>query len=385
MSEAAYEIAMLRGQHYFDALFQSIESAQREIRIETYTLRFDTIGNRTLDLLEGAAKRGVAVCLVADGLGSPEVTHEKERKINGRGIHYLTYRRPSQLGFFQRFHKRLHRKLAVFDRRVLYIGGINIADQYVEAGPDTYADLALRITGDIAEEAARLTEAFFESTRKRRILRWRRLRFFRTLKKKPSSGQVLMELVVRDNSGNRRSIERSYRASFGGAKESILLAHAYFLPSHGIVNDLIRAAQRGVAVTLFVQGRAEHQVLRLAQVLVYHRLHAAGARIHEYHKRLLHTKAAVVDHRWITIGSSNLDPWSIFSNLEANVNIVDAELAAKIERNFMLCAEADCTPFEPERLRMIDRWLAACAYGLVRLAFIATGGYQTRRGPMPEV
>lgn len=373
MNGPDHTIELLGGQSYFDSMLKEIDAARLEIRIETYTLSFDTTGTSVLDALARAVERRVSVFLVADGLGSPELTIERERAVALRGIHIHTYRRPSTLGMFDKLHGRLHRKLAIFDRSVLFIGGLNISDQFADKGPDRFFDLAVRIKGPVAQEAAEVAEALFNAAVRRTRSAWP-LRRYRWAPRQLARRDRPVTLVVRDNHRNRRTIERDYRSAVRGAQESILLAHAYFLPSRGLVSELCKAARRGVSIDLMVQGKVEHLLMSWAQIPVYHRLHASGIRIHQYHKRLLHTKVAVVDERWTTIGSSNLDLWSAISNLEANVNIIDRPLARTLTELLSRCQARDCELFEPRNYNLITRGLAYAANRLMRLVFVTSGG-----------
>jgi len=379
MSGPDHTIELLRGQSYFDSMLKEIDAARIEIRIETYTLSFDATGTSVLDALARAVERKVDVWLMADGLGSPELTVEHERLVARRGIRIHTYRRPSTLGLFDKLHGRLHRKLAIVDRSVVFIGGLNISDQFANKGPDCFFDLAVRILGPVAQEAAEIAEALFRSAAQRHSLAWP-LRRYRWAPKQTGRRDRPITLVVRDNHRNRRAIERDYRAAIRGAHTSILLAHAYFLPSRGLVRELCKAARRGVSIDLMVQGKVEHVLLHWAQVWLYHRLHASGVRIHEYHKRLLHMKVAVVDERWTTIGSSNLDLWSSISNLEANVNLVDRPLARSLHELLSVCQQIDCELFEPRKYNLITRGMAYAANRLMRLIFVTTGGRRNLTG-----
>jgi len=137
-------------------------------------------------------------------------------------------------------------------------------------------------------------------------------------------------LVVRDSLRHRRDIEDSYLEQIDNARSEVILANAYFFPRRRFRRVLLRAARRGVNVTLLLQGKADHPLLHYASRAMYPALLAAGVRIHEYHPSLLHAKVAVFDGRVATVGSSNIDPLSLGLAREANVFVDDLAFAAEL-------------------------------------------------------
>jgi cardiolipin synthase len=138
--------------------------------------------------------------------------------------------------------------------------------------------------------------------------------------------------VVRDNFAHRRDIERVYLAALALAHDEILIASAYFLPGHRFRQLLRQAAGRGVRVRLLVQGHTDHPFLQAATRALYRDLLAAGVEIHEYQASELHAKVAVVDGHWATVGSSNIDPFSLLLAREANIVVEDERFALDLRR-----------------------------------------------------
>jgi len=137
-------------------------------------------------------------------------------------------------------------------------------------------------------------------------------------------------LVLRDNVRYRRRIERTYLQAIADAREDILLANAYFLPGRKMRRALQLAARRGVRVRLLLQGRYEYFMQYHATRALYWQLLQAGVEIHEYTHSFLHAKVAVIDHRWATVGSSNIDPLSLLLAREANVMVLDSRFAGEL-------------------------------------------------------
>ena len=135
--------------------------------------------------------------------------------------------------------------------------------------------------------------------------------------------------LVRDNFRHRRDIEEAYLQAIGRAQIEIILANAYFLPGLNFRHALMAAARRGVRVVLLLQGKMEYRLLNYASRALYGSFLDAGIEIYEYHQSLLHAKVAAIDGHWATVGSSNLDPYSLLLALEANV-VVDDEGFSRI-------------------------------------------------------
>jgi len=191
--------------------------------------------------------------------------------------------------------------------------------------------------------------------------------------------------VHRDNRHHRDAIERQYRVAVRAARNEVVIANAYFFPGYRLIKALRRAASRGVKVRLILQGQPDMAIVKSAAELLHARLVHAGVEIHEYCKRPMHGKVAVIDGVWATVGSSNLDPLSLALNLEANVIIRDrgfaAELRANLER--LMCEDCQClAPEEVQQRRAGWRvWLDTLAYHVTR-HFPAWAGWLPAHAPV---
>ena len=153
-------------------------------------------------------------------------------------------------------------------------------------------------------------------------------------------GTQVAKFTIRDNLRHRRDIERAYLAGVRTARREILIATAYFFPGVRFRRALISAAARGVKVTLLLQARVEYRLLHYASRALYGQLLTAGVAIQEYHRSFLHAKVAVVDSRWATVGSSNIDPYSFLMSREANVFVRDAAFAGELRVELLQMIEA---------------------------------------------
>jgi len=192
-------------------------------------------------------------------------------------------------------------------------------------------------------------------------------------------GQQSARFVIRDNLRHRRDIEHAYLAAIRTAKREIIIASSYFFPGIRFRRELMEAVQRGVSVTLLLQAKVEYVLLHFASRALYGQLLHAGVVIQEYHRSMLHAKVAVMDDRWATVGSSNIDPYSLLMAREANVIVRDRGFTAELKAALTEMIEHGARPVAAEdwkgrpSLYKAAIWIA---YGIVRLAmgFVGYGG-----------
>jgi len=370
---------LVNGEQYFPELLAAIESARRVIEIETYIFADDNIGHRFADALAAAGSRGVEVRLLIDGFGGGEHARRLVDELGVHGVQVRIYRPERWWRLERKLLRRLHRKFAVFDERLAYVGGINIIDDHnvpahVRGRLGPRFDFAVACEGPIV---GAMTIAVRQL--------WRRLAFVDlrrrdgplppvTVPRPPAiAGGVPASLVLRDNLRNRRAIERAYLQAFESAREQVVIANAYFLPGRRFRAALVAVAGRGVRVRLLLQGQPEYALQFHAQRALYGQLLAGGIEIHEYVASYLHAKVAVVDHRWATVGSSNIDPYSLLLAREANVVVHDAGFARQLGA---VLDEAIAQSSRPVALADVTSrgWLARardwCAYLVVRMATV---------------
>ncbi|WP_223879083.1 phospholipase D-like domain-containing protein [Chitinimonas arctica] len=194
------------------------------------------------------------------------------------------------------------------------------------------------------------------------------------------AGQVRAALLRRDNMRHRRTIQAAYLAGIRNAKHEIVLANAYFLPGLTLRRSLLAAAARGVRVIILVQGRIDQALLHYATRVLYRPLLEAGAEIHEYTAGFMHAKVAVVDRRWLTVGSSNIDPLSLLAAREANIVALDAPLAEQLRADIQRHIEEDAQQVFAHHLSKAPWWrrsLPWLAYQMVR-GLLGLTGYGAR-------
>jgi cardiolipin synthase A/B len=384
---------MESGIEYFPALESAIDDAHWEIYLESYIFAADETGLRIAAALSRAAQRGVRTHLLIDGFGSRQVPPAVVSDMRRNGVRVIFYRPEPRFMAVRRHRlRRMHRKLAVIDGRVGFVGGINIIDDMDTPGqtPPRF-DFAVQVRGPLLapmREAAshlwRLVEWRQAISPRRGNVSGRRLRRLLRNLHTPRifevdtalAGDVHAALFTRDNFRHRRDIESAYLEAIDNAQSEVLIANAYFLPGIHFRHALMQAAARGVRVILLLQGRVEYRLLHYATRALYGQLIDAGVEILEYHSSFLHAKVAVVDSRWATVGSSNIDPFSLLMAREANVVVDDEAFAVKLRGSLERAMKDGARQVYRDNWRaqpLYRRFLPWAAYGLVRLVMELVG------------
>ncbi len=400
-----HRVALLQGSaELFSALVADMDAALSDIQFETYIFDCTGSGADIAEALIRAARRGVRVHLVVDGVGTGRLCSPWPERFEEAGVRMQVYSPLGPLGLLlPRRWRRLHRKLCVVDGCVLYCGGINVLDDLHDPNHGALEsprfDFAVRVEGRLVEEAGEAMEQVWWRLQATRDARQRRLaelmRDLRAAAQARQAERLAREaapggaaaahglragLLLRDNLRNRSRIERAYRRAIGNARHEVIIANAYFLPGRKLRHALVLAARRGVRVRLLLQGRYEYFMQYHAARPVYGALLAAGVEIHEYAPSFLHAKVAVIDaqgeHPWATVGSSNLDPLSMLLAREANVVVEDAGFARALRARLVDAMEHAGRQLDPQACgarpwgqRLRDR----VAFAIMRLALWVTG------------
>jgi len=364
-------ILLKGGAEYFPALTAEFDGARREIHLETYIFEADATGRSVADALTRASRRGVAVNVMADGYGSKALDGELVREMREAGVRFLVYRRNISPWTLRRTRlRRLHRKIAVVDARVAFVGGINVVD---DAGAPDGAlprfDFAVRVEGPLLARIYPVVKQLWSRVNAVQLrARWPEPKGL--VPAADACGRQRAAFVVRDNIRHRRDIERAYLAAIGRAKREIVIANAYFFPGRRFRRALILAAERGVRVVLLLQGKVEYVLQHYATRALYGSLLDAGIEIHEYYKSFLHAKVAVIDQHWATVGSSNIDPFSLLLAREANVVIEDSGFARELRETLLAAMAGGAEQIRRERWKdqpWLVRVFSRVCYELARL------------------
>ena len=353
-AKAGHHLRLLKGTlEFFDALELAIDASLYEVRLETYIFRVTASGEKVAQALVRAAQRGVAVFLVMDGVGTPDLPEPWPQKLKAAGVHWRIFSPLGRLGLLVPSRwRRLHRKLCVVDGQIAFCGGINVLDDWYDLNYSRLDaprfDFSVQVSGPLVQDVHAAMAQFWWRMQAFQSAQhidwagvWQALQLAVQEKRQFNQaprlmGNAMAELVLRDNLRSRTRIERAYRQALGDARHDIILANAYFLPGRKMRKSLIHAARRGVRVRLLLQGRYEYFMQYHAARALYGSLLAAGVEIYEYKLSFLHAKVAVVDDHWATVGSSNIDPLSLLLAREANVVALDAPFAKGLREQLEL-------------------------------------------------
>jgi cardiolipin synthase len=385
---AAHDTRLLRsGGALFAALIEAVDRAQHEVLLETYIFDFAGAGADVGHSLTRAAQRGVRVCVVVDGVGTGALSPEWAKRFDQAGVQCRVYSPLAGLGFWLPSRwRRLHRKLCVVDQALAFCGGINILDDFIDPNVPgglqlPRLDYAVSLRGPLVRQVHDAMSQLWSRIEAVRELRSQdiagaldALRSADQDLKLPTRGTV--QLVLRDNVRHRTQIERAYRKAIGAARHDVVLASAYFFPGLRLRRALVLAARRGVRVRLLLQGKYEYFLPYRASRQLYGKLLAAGVEIYEYHASVLHAKVAVVDGHWATVGSSNLDPFSLLLAREANVVVRDPAFAQDLQASLSEAMDTGASRVDPHAFANRPWWQQLVDWGaslVLRFGVFLTG------------
>jgi cardiolipin synthase A/B len=325
------DVRLLRdGAAAFPAMLEAIAGAKSEILLEMYWIGADQVGERFRDALAARAKDGIVVRVVYDSLGSlgvPASWWDPLFDAGGdvREFHSIIPFDPSFR--WDAIEQRDHRKLLVIDGAEGFTGGINLGLQWlpVEDGGQGWRDDMVQVRGGAAEEMRTL---FYRTWR--RVARIHPPAGLRPLTRK----RTRPVWVLASQRRHRRSIHREYLVRIGGARRSVDIANSYFVPDRSVRSALFRAVARGVRVRVLMPDRGDVQVVQFAAEALFDTLLRHGVEIYAMRGPMMHSKTAIIDDTFVTIGSYNLDERSWRKNLEINLAVDDPAFGTHVAQWF---------------------------------------------------
>ncbi len=315
-----------------DAMIAAIDSAKREVLLESYIFSDDEAGFVIRKRLLSAAERGVSVRVLADAFGSAITSRSFWNEMREGGIKVRIFNRLLKRPSWKPL--RDHRKILVIDQRVAFTGGMNIGNAYfgfsratVKPTPKLKRDTHVRIEGPAAAEMAGVfAEGWSHETGDDLELQ--------APSDTPTGGSA--GVLVSESLPPRGQMEMAavFAAIVAAARKNVWITNAYFAPRRLAVSILAAAARRGVDVRLLLPGLTDHPVVKHAGHAHFSRMLRSGVRIFEYQSALLHAKTLVVDGAISVVGSANLDMRSLKFNAECNAVIFDSAVASTLETIF---------------------------------------------------
>ncbi|WP_373763748.1 cardiolipin synthase [Porphyromonas loveana] len=320
------------GQEMFDRFFRDIEEARHHIHIQFYVIADDRLGNQMADLLIRKAAEGVKVRLIYDHVGSWTTGRQYWRRLRDGGVEVYSFM-PVFFPFLSgRVNYRNHRKVAVIDGRIGYLGGMNAADRYYYGNKlGMWRDSHFRMTGSVVAglQSSFLLDWYVVS---RRVIN---LSGYYPDQPLPYSDESMKIQLVRSGPvGQWRTIEQATIYCIERACEHIYIETPYFLPTEGLNNALITAALAGIEVHLIVPRRSDARLPQIAALSYVEDLLEAGVHIYLYKEGFLHSKMMMIDGQVASIGSTNMDFRSLENNFEFNGIIYDEPTVQRLEAIF---------------------------------------------------
>ncbi|HET7628080.1 MAG TPA: cardiolipin synthase [Bacillales bacterium] len=326
------ETKVLRnGDETFPAILEALKNARRYIYLEYYIFRDDDIGTEIVRVLEEKARQGLDVRLIYDAVGSVGLSMRTIKKMEAAGVQVACFS-PIKSGFFnQKINFRNHRKIIVVDGKAGFVGGLNIGDEYL--GRDKrmgfWRDTHLLVKG----EAVRSLHAIF-------IIDWAYLshetvtpeQTERTFPMGKSDGGV--QVAASGPDSNEGLMTNLYFSMITSARQSVWIATPYFIPNKAIRSALAMAAARGVSVKLMVPETNDGFLTKYATRSYFDELLDNGIEVYMYRKGFMHQKIMIVDGRYASIGTANVDFRSLNLNFEVNVFLFNCSSVKELINNY---------------------------------------------------
>jgi cardiolipin synthase len=307
-------------------MLQAIREARKSISFETYIYWSGDIGKVFADALKERCHAGVVVHVMLDWAGSAKMDGRLLDELTDAGVEVERYH-PLRWYSIARLNNRTHRKLLVIDGRIGFTGGVGIADQWQghAQDPEHWRDIHFRVEGPVV---AQLQAGFMDNWIKTTGRVLHSGLYYPRLHPVGNQG---MHLFVSSPAGGNASMRLMYLLALAAATRSIDLQAAYFIPDRLVVDALIGARERGVAIRLLVPGRyLDSSLVRMASKRRWGRLLAAGVEIFEYTPTMMHNKMLILDRELISVGSTNFDIRSFDLNDEASLNIYSREFGQQM-------------------------------------------------------
>ncbi|MCL4163187.1 UNVERIFIED_CONTAM: hypothetical protein GTU68_006694 [Idotea baltica] len=320
------------GEEKFPALFNKLKAAKHHIHLEYYIFDDDAVGKQVIDILCERAKSGVEVRMILDALGSNNIHRKSMKLLKQSGVQFREYHPVIFTQLANQVNYRDHRKIVVIDGNIGFVGGINIADKYIN---DHNSKLYWRDTHCMIEgESVAALQILF-------ILNWyfvsKKLllpvvEYFPHFMKR---GEVLTSIISSDPDSDNPNLMEGYFSMITSAKSEILITTPYFIPNESVLTALKTSAKGGVKVMLLMPEKSDSLFVHSASLTYMGELLRNDIHIYFYKKGMIHSKVMVIDEELCTIGSANMDYRSFDNNAEVNAVFFDQGVADELKGHFL--------------------------------------------------
>lgn len=326
---------LTNGEAAFEAMFREMAQAKDHIHFISFIVRDDDIGQKLKQLFITKAKEGVSVRVIIDGLGSRKLPPQYVRDLEEAGVRVVFFS-PILFPYLRKVNYRNHRKIAIVDGRVGFVGGLNIGDEYLGKHKRLgfWRDTHMMVEGD----SVYFLQLIF-------LLDWRFTANENAYSEAFSfprhdiQDQLLVQIAASGPDSDWEYILKVYFSMITQARRTIYITSPYLIPDDSILMALKTAALSGIDVRIIVPGTPDHLVVFWASRSYFLELLEAGVRIYTYQKGFIHAKIMIADGEIATLGTANMDIRSFHHNFEVSAVIYDSEIAKRLEKDF--CNDLD--------------------------------------------
>ena len=322
-------VLLENGDEFFPAMLDAIRGARASVNMEMFIFNKGRIATEFARALAAKAREGVEVRILLDDWGSHP--GELEELMTQAGVKLKWYK-PVRIYTIYKVGNRTHRKILTVDGRIGFTGGVGIDDRWMgdARNPNEWRETMVRVEGPVVAQLQSIfTEDWVHTTGEV-------LHGSKQFPTTPPAGDLLAQAISASRSDASSMAKLLYYMAIQGARRTIWIENAYFVPDGQIRRGLVHAVQRGVDVRVLVPGpHIDTPMVRMASRHHYGELLDGGVKMYEYEPTMMHNKVMVVDGIWTTIGSINFVNRSMKKNAEANVAIYDRAFAEIVEKSIL--------------------------------------------------
>ncbi len=318
------------GRETFDSILHELEQAKEHIHLEYYIIEDDNIGNKVKDILVRKARQGVEVRIIYDDVGSWSLSKKYIRDLKDAGAEVYAFMPVRFSRLADRVNYRNHRKILVIDGQVGFVGGINIADRYIDGSKDLglWRDVHLKLEGQAVHslQAVFLIDWFFVSDKI--------IDDDKYFSEHKVDEKCLVQITACGPDSDWASIMQAYFAAISTAKEYIFITTPYFIPNESLLTALKTASLSGIDVRIILPFNTDSHIVYWGTISYVKELLEAGIKIYLYKEGFIHSKILMVDDVFASVGTANIDIRSFDTNFEVSALIYDHEITRKLKKDF---------------------------------------------------
>lgn len=327
---------LINGEQKFPRLLEDLRNAREHIHIQYYIYDNDVIGNEIADILIEKHKAGVEVKFIYDDFGASSIRKTLVRRLNAAGVPNYPFYKIKLIALANRLNYRNHRKIVLIDNKIAYVGGINVADKYInqEKSKGYWRDTHLRIEGLSALSLQMVFLGdwqFCADENIEDILKY----FPRNNPPVAETEGKVVQVISSGPDSNYPSILFALNRAILLSRKSVWLTTPYFIPEETLTDALIMASLSGINIKLLVPMRSDSAFVNTCATSHYEEMLEAGVEIYRYTKGFVHAKTMVCDDKIAFVGTANLDQRSFDLNFEVNAVVYNKEVAQELGQAFL--------------------------------------------------